>query len=77
MELLRESAGEIIAADAEMISNGGDPAITAALTRTDGGIALKFKFINIRPRRGVDYLNDADYDVIDEHIRKIVLEGEW
>lgn len=77
MELLRESAGEIISAEAEMISNGGDPAITAVLTRTDDGIALKFKFINIRPRRGVDYLNDADYDVIDEHIRKIVLEGEW
>ena len=77
MELLRESAGTIIAADAEMISNGGDPSITATLIKTTNGVSLKFKFINIRPRRGVDYLNDADYDVIDNHIRKIVVEGEW
>lgn len=77
MELLRESAGEIISAEAEMISNGGEAEISVSLDRTDGGVSLDFKFSNIRPVRNVDYMNDEDYAIIDDHIRKIILEGEW
>ncbi len=77
MALLRESMGEIVSADAEMISDGGEANISVSLDRTDEGVSLGFKFSNIRPERGVDYMNSEDYAMIDDHIRQIVLEGEW
>lgn len=77
MALLRESMGEIVSADADLVSNGGEADISVSLDRTDAGVSLGFRFVNIRPVRGVDYMNEADYDTIDDHIRQIVLEGEW